>query len=358
MSRSRINFNAGPAALPPEVVHEAAKATREYNKTGISILELPHRGTEFAAIVEESCRLVRELCGLNNDYEVVWLHGGGRMQFAMLPMNFLGAGHTAAYADSGHWAAEAIEYARYYGNTFVAGSSKDNNYNHLPELGKAIPADARYLHITTNNTIYGTQYRQPPATQLPLVADMSSDILSETRDYTAYSMFYAAAQKNIGTPGVALAVIRRSFLEKAADNLPPLFSYKAQVKERSVLNTANVSGIYISLLTLRWIKERTIARIERENMLKAELLYNAIDESDIFTAHVANSSHRSRMNVCFTARDTQTEKAFLARCEKEGIAGVGGHRSVGGFRASLYNAISADNVRELVEVMKDFERKL
>jgi phosphoserine aminotransferase len=272
-------------------------------------------------------------------------------------MNFLEPTQTAAYTDTGHWAAEAMEYARYYGNTFVAASAQGNNYNHLPAIEKEIPANCRYLHITTNNTIYGTQYRQPPATSLPLVADMSSDILSETRDYSAYSMFYAAVQKNLGTPGVALAVIRRDFLEQASASLPPLFSYKAQVKEKSVLNTANVSGIYLSLLMLRWIKERTVARIEQDNILKAGLLYKTLDDSNIFTPHVAWAGHRSRMNVCFTACDTQTEKAFLARCSAEGITGIAGHRLIGGFRVSLYNAITPQQVMELVEVMKDFENK-
>ncbi len=355
MSTGKINFNAGPAALPPEVLQEAAAAVREYKNTGLSILELPHRGAEFLAIIAETKLLVKELCNLNDDYEVVWVHGGGRMVFAMLAMNYLTHNDTAGYIDSGHWAAEAIDYGRHYGQVSVLGSSRTTNYNQLPKLDLSADNNLKYLHITTNNTIYGTQYHHVPAFKSPLVADMSSDIFSCQRDYTQYDMFYAAAQKNLGTPGVALAVIKKDFLEKSFDNLPPILSLKAYVKENSVLNTANVSGIYTALLMLRWIKGKGIAAIEKDNQLKATLLYDALDNSKIFIPHVVVKEHRSDMNVCFTALDKNIEQALLTLCAENDIIGISGHRSVGGFRVSLYNAITVESVKKLVAIMTELE---
>ncbi len=358
MSTGKINFNAGPATLPPEVLREASKAVWNYKNTGYSILELPHRSPEFLDIIEESKALVKELCNLGNDYEVMWVHGGGRAQFAMMPMNFLSANDSAGYMDSGHWAAEAIEYAGYYGKAAILASSKGTKYNQLPEWPSEIPDGLKYIHITTNNTIYGTQYHKVPKTPAPLVGDMSSDIFSCKRDYTKYAMFYAAAQKNLGTPGVALAVVRKDFLKKSADNLPPIFSYRAHVKENSVVNTANVSGIYVALLMLRWIKGKGISAIEEENNAKAKMLYGALDKSKVFIPHVANKAHRSHMNVCFTGINSNIEKAFSALCRDNGIAGVEGHRSVGGFRVSMYNAMPAESVETLVALMNKFETKV
>ena len=354
---AKTNFNAGPAELPPEVLYEAAKSVRKYRNMGLSILELPHRGKEFLEIIEESRQLVKELCGLDDRYEVLWLHGGGRLQFCMIPMNFLSDQQPAGYIDTGHWASEAITYANYYGEAKVLASSKKSNYDHIPEWPSKMPAKLAYLHITTNNTIYGTQWNNVPETKIPLIADMSSDILSRKTDYTQYAMFYAAAQKNLGTAGVALAVIRKDMLDNIVRPIPPMLNFKNQVQENSILNTANVFGIYTSLLMLRWIKERGIAAIEKENAQKAAMLYDAIDSSSIFKAHVPKKEDRSLMNVCFTANTPESEKAFLALCEDKGIIGVNGHRSVGGFRASLYNAISLDAIERLVRLMKDFERK-
>lgn len=354
---AKTNFNAGPAELPPEVLFEAAKAVRKYRNMGLSILELPHRGKEFLEIIEESKQLVRELCGIGEDYEVLWLQGGGRLQFCMIPMNFLSDKHPAGYIDSGHWSAEAAEYAGYYGKAEIVASSKESNYNQLPEWPAKLPAHLDYLHITTNNTIYGTQWHDVPETTVPLIADMSSDILSRTTNYKKYAMFYAAAQKNLGAAGVALAVIRKDMLDTIVRPVPPMLSYKAQAQENSILNTANVFGVYTSLLMLRWIKEKGVANIERDNRRKAEMLYEAIDNSRIFKAHVANKEHRSLMNVCFTAETPEAENGFLTLCEKRNIIGIKGHRMAGGFRASLYNAISTDAVERLADVMQEFERK-
>jgi phosphoserine aminotransferase len=355
--QKKINFNAGPAEMPAEVLYEAAKAVRKYDNAGLSILEMPHRGKDFMDIVEEANALVKELCRLKNDYEVVWLQGGGRMQFCMTPMNLLTPRDAAGYIISGHWAEDAFESATHYGDAQVLASSKDTNYNRLPEWPSEIPKQLTYVHITTNNTIYGTQWHNIPKTNIPLIADMSSDIFSGKRNYTDYSMFYAAVQKNLGTPGVALCVIRKDLLEKMNDTLPPMLSYKAHVKANSVLNTPNVFGIYVSLLMLRWIKQQGIDTIEKENKRKAKLLYDTLDAGKLFRPYVKEKADRSLMNVCFTAATPDIEKKFLSLCEDNDITGIKGHRSTGGFRVSLYNAIPYSSVERLVELMTEFERK-
>ncbi len=356
MSRRKINFNAGPSVLPEYVLEATADAVKEYDGTGYSILELPHRSEAFLQILDESRHLVKDLCNLNSDFEILWMHGGGRMQFSLLPMNFLTPGTTAAYADSGHWAAEAMEYARYFGNVSITGSSASTKYDRLPEWPSNYPNDSTYLHFTTNNTIYGTQYADLPVSAPPLVADMSSDIFSLYRNYQQFAMFYAAAQKNLGTSGVALVAIDKAFLASAKNVLPPMLSYKAHARAHSNLNTANVSGIYVALLMLRWTKARGLVNIEKENTQKASLLYEALDASTIFKPHVHVKEHRSIMNVCFTVGDGGIEKKFLDFCEQNDILGIQGHRSVGGFRVSLYNAVPMEHVRTLVEIMKEFER--
>jgi len=347
----KINFNAGPSELPPEVLHEASKAVKKYEKAGLSILEISHRSPEFLDILSESKLLVRELCGIGADYEVLWLHGGGRMQFCMIPMNFLSEKDSAGYIDSGHWAAEALEYATHYGDIQVLATSKEDKYSRLPHWPSAIPKQLAYVHLTTNNTISGTQWHSIPKTKTPLIADMSSDIFSRKQDYKQYAMFYAAAQKNLGAAGVALAVIHKDLLGRTARELPPMLSYKAQAKENSIVNTANVFGIYVSLLMLRWIKAKGIDAIERENNQKAKLLYDTLDNSKAFTPSVKEKSQRSLMNVCFTANSPEKEKAFLALCEENNITGIKGHRSVGGFRASIYNAVPLESVELLVKLM-------
>ncbi len=351
----KINFNAGPAALPAEVLQQAADAVREYNNTGLSILELPHRGREFAAIVRESNALVLELCGLDDRYEVLWLQGGGRMQFCMVPMNFLPENGSAGYIDSGRWAEEALEYATHYGDVQVLATSKESNYSRLPQWPTTIPDQLSYVHFTTNNTIFGTQWHTVPRINVPMVADMSSDIFSRVHDYSKYALFYAAVQKNLGTPGTALVVIRKDMPGRIVRELPSMLSYKAHADEHSILNTANVFGVYVSLLMLRWTKEKGIAAIDKENRQKAKILYDALDHSTKFVPHVQEKSHRSMMNVCFTAISPDVEKSFLILCEKNNITGIKGHRFVGGFRVSLYNAVTVSDVERLVELMKDFE---
>lgn len=356
ITQRKINFGAGPAMMPDSVLAQYAAAVSNYNGMGMSILELPHRGKEFIDIIEECKQLVKQLCLLDDSYEVLWLQGGGRMQFCMVPMNFLGSDDTAGYIDSGYWAAEAIEYAIHYGGMHIIASSRDTNYNKLP-LIPATPPTLKYLHLTTNNTIYGTQFHHIPDTTVPLIADMSSDILSCNRDYTQYGLFYAATQKNIGTAGLALVVVKKTMLDKVVRSLPPMLSYKANAEQNSILQTANVSATYCSLLMLRWIKEKGIDTIENENRQKAHLLYHAIDHSKVFIPHVQVHEHRSIMNICFTATNREVEQAFLTLCEQNNITGIKGHRAVGGLRVSLYNAIPLSFVETLVGLMKEFEKK-
>jgi phosphoserine aminotransferase len=350
-----INFNAGPAALPQEVLQQAAQAVLNYDDTGMSILSIPHRGKHFNAILEESKALVKELCELTDDYEVLWMHGGGRLQFAMMPMNFLGDGQVAGYIDSGAWSADAIKHAEYYGKVSVLSSSKNDNYVHLPQWPNHIPSELAYLHITTNNTIYGTQCNDIPQVNVPLIADMSSDIFSKKINYNNCAAFYAVAQKNIGPAGATLVVLRKDLLQRITRALPPMLDYREHVSKKSVLNTPPVFPIYVSLLTLRWLKNKGLETIARDNKIKAGLLYDEIARNALFSTQI-KADYRSMMSVVFHAKGEETENAFLAFCDQHGILNIKGHRSVSGFRASLYNAITIQDVQHLVAVMQEFEK--
>lgn len=350
-----INFNAGPAALPVEVLQQASEAVIDYNRSGLSILEIPHRGKLFDDILEESKQLVKELCGLGDDYEVLWLQGGGRMQFAMIPMNFLAENATAGYVDSGHWSTEAMEYAAYYGKVKMLATSKADNYTHLPEWPSLADEKLSYVHFTSNNTIYGTQWPEIPRSDRPLISDMSSDIFSCRRDYTNCALFYAVAQKNLGAVGNTLVAIRKDMTERIVRPIPPMLSFKEQVAKKSVLNTAPVFPIYVSLLMLRWIMAKGIDAIEADTNEKASLLYNELDRNSLFTG-IVKKEDRSKMNIVFLGKDKIVEQQFLAFCEENDITGIAGHRSVGAFRVSLYNAISVANVKTLVSLMQDFEK--
>jgi len=352
----KINFNSGPGVLPAEVLQQASQAVIEYEDSGISILGIPHRGKYFDAILQESNALVKELCGLDDAYDVLWMHGGGRLQFAMVPMNYLGAGDTAGYIDSGSWSAEAIEYAKHYGQVQILSSSKEDEYTHLPQWPEQVPVHLAYLHLTTNNTIYGTQRQEIPACNVPLVADMSSDIFCCKRRYDNCAMFYAVAQKNIGPAGATLVVIHKDFAVKQKRQLPPMLSYAAHIKKNSVLNTPPVFAIYTSLLTLRWTKEKGIEAIEAENKQKAAILYEEVERNSLFHSHIYTPD-RSMMNACFGMKDKEQEKAFINYCEENGVTGIGGHRTVGGLRVSMYNAISIQDVEYLAGLMKEFENK-
>lgn len=349
-----VNFGAGPATLPKSVMEEASGAVKNYKKTGLSILEIPHRGHLFTEILEEAEHLSKALMGLGDDYSILWIQGGGRLQFSMVPMNFLTEKGRAGYIDSGHWAQDALKTAERYGQVEILASSKADGYRYIPPIPDLTERRFDYIHLTSNNTIYGTQFAEFPKSGAPLVADMSSDIFSRVVDFRRFALIYAAAQKNIGPAGVTFVAVRRSFLEKGTSELPGILSYKAIAEKKSVLNTPPVFAIYCSLLTLRWLQSIGLDNMEKRNEEKAALLYDTISASEIFCSDVQEAS-RSKMNVRFFTREPRQREAFLDFAQANGITGIDGHRSIGGFRVSLYNAITLDNVKHLVEVMKQFE---
>ncbi len=307
--------------------------------------------------MDEARSLVKELMKLDDDHEVLFLHGGASTQFMQVPMNLLSEKETAAYADTGVWSTKALKEAKLFGNVDIVCSSKEANYNFIPK-DFAVPNNAKYFHITTNNTIYGTQWQNIPEVSMPLVADMCSDIFSRQRDFNSFGLIYAGAQKNMGPAGVNLVVVNKNILGKVKRALPTIMDYRNHIKEGSMLNTPPVFAVYVSLLTLQWLKQLGgIDAIEKINNDKADLLYNAIDNSELFESTAARED-RSKMNACFVMKDPSLENKFLDFAEQNGIYGVKGHRSVGGFRASLYNALPLSSVEYLIEVMKEFESKI
>lgn len=349
----KYNFNAGPSHLPEIVLKQAADAVRNFQNSGLSILEISHRGEHFAPVIEEARELARELMNLEDDFEVLFLHGGGRTQFMEVAMNLLDENKKAAYIDTGTWSSKAIEEAGLFGKVEVIASSKDKNYTYIPK-NFTVPKDAAYLHITTNNTIFGTEWNTLPECSVPLIADMSSDILSSNIDYNRFSLIYAGAQKNIGAAGVTLVAVRKSILGKVNRSIPAIMDYQVHIKNGSMYNTPPVFAIYTCLLVLRWLKDQGgVKGIEKINKEKARLIYEEIDSNPIFEGTVAKED-RSRMNVCFVMKDKALEKEFMDYCKKEGMYGIKGHRSVGGFRVSLYNAVTLESTKILVEAMKQF----
>lgn len=348
------NFNAGPSILPKTVFEKAAAAVLNFNDTGLSILEFGHRTPEFTAVMEEARSLVKELMQLDNDHEVLFLHGGASTQFMQVPMNLLDAKESAAYTDTDIWGYKAIKEAKLFGKVDVVCSSREKNYNFIPK-DFAVPNDARYLHITTNNTIYGTQWQDIPNSSNSLVADMSSDILSRQMNFNAFDLIYAGAQKNMGAAGVNLVVVNNNILGRIKRTIPTMMDYRNHIKEGSMLNTPPVFAVYVCLLTLRWLKSiGGVAAVEKLNDEKAALLYKAIDESNFFVGTAATED-RSKMNVCFVMHDPLQEAAFLSFTKGKGIVGIKGHRTTGGFRASLYNAMPISSVQVLVDAINEFE---
>ena len=351
------NFNAGPSVLPKEVFEEASRAIIDFNNTGLSILEIGHRTTLFEPVLEEARSLVRGLMQLDDDHEVLFLHGGATTQFMQVPYNLLNENDAAAYTETGEWAGKAIKEAKLFGHVEIAGSSKANNYNNIPKNLIVAPT-AAYLHITTNETISGTQWHQLPYDcGVPIVADMSSDILSRQLDFNKFGIIYAGAQKNMGAAGVNLVVVDKNILGKVNRAIPTIIDYRNHIKQGSMLNTPPVFAIYVAMLTLRWLmKKGGIAVIEKENDAKAKLFYDTLDALPIFKAPVAIED-RSKMNAVFTMEDGSLEKEFLDTCKANGMVGVKGHRSVGGFRVSMYNALTIDSVMALTDLMKEFANK-
>ncbi len=350
------NFSAGPAILPQSVFQEAAQAVLDFNGIGMSLLEISHRSKDFEAVMAEAEALVREIGGFDDSYAVLFLSGGASTQFFMAPMNLLGEEEKAAYVDTGTWSSKAIKEAKLFGKVEVLASSKDSNYAFIPK-GYSIPSDAVYLHLTSNNTIFGTQYQEFPKSPVPIVCDMSSDMFSRPFEANKFGMIYAGAQKNIGPAGVTLVILKKEWIGRAKRKLPAMLDYKIHLEGESMYNTPPVFPIYVMMLTLRWIKQNGgLKAIEMANQAKAGLLYDEIDNNPCFKGTAAKED-RSLMNVCFLPTQPDHEAAFLDACKKADISGLKGHRSVGGFRASIYNAMPIESVEVLVEVMKDFAQR-
>ena len=353
------NFNAGPSILPHEVFEEASQAILNFNNTGLSILEIGHRTSIFQGVIDEASATLKELMGLDGDHEALFLHGGASTQFFQVPMNLLNEKEMAAYTDTGVWAAKAIKEAKLYGHVEVVCSSKNEGYLSLPKHF-IVPKTSKYLHLTTNNTIYGTQWQdlRPFYTAgVPLVADMSSDIMSREIDFNKFDLIYAGAQKNAGAAGVNLVIINKKILGKVDRPLPSMMDYRNHIANGSLFNTPPVFAIYICMLTLRWLKNKGgVAAIEKINNRKAALLYETIDSIPLFRGTVAKED-RSKMNICFVAENSEIEKEFLDICKSEGMVGVKGHRNSGGFRISLYNALPLESVEAVTDLIKHFAQK-
>jgi phosphoserine aminotransferase len=352
------NYSAGPCILPQEVFEKSSDAILNFNNSGLSILEISHRSKDFIAVMDEARALALELLGLEGKgYQALFLQGGASLEFLMVPYNLMRENGKAAYLDTGTWASAAIKEAKIFGNTEIVASSKEENYNYIPK-NYSVPADADYFHCTSNNTIFGTQMKEFPSTNVPVVCDMSSDIFSRQLDFSKFDIIYAGAQKNMGPAGTTLVVIKEEILGKNGRTIPSMLDYLKHIKAESMYNTPSVFAVYASMLTLQWLKKSGgIAAIEKLNTEKATLLYSEIDRNPLFKG-TANVADRSMMNACFLLENEDHAPIFDALWKAAGIIGLPGHRSVGGYRASMYNALSLESVQVLVDVMQDFESKI
>lgn len=350
------NFNSGPSILPQEVLQQASESIFNFNNTGLSILEIGHRTSWFDGVLTEAISLIKELMQLGDGYEVLFLHGGATTQFMQVPMNLLDDGETAAYCDNGIWGSKAIKEAKLFGNVAVVSSSKDKKHNYIPK-DFTVPAGAKYLHYTTNNTVEGTEWHHIPDVDVPMVVDMSSDIFSRPFDYNRFGLIYAGAQKNMGAAGVTIVVVKKELLGKVKRTIPNILDYRVHIEANSLLNTPPVFAIYISMLTLRWIKkEGGLVEMEKRAKERADLFYNTLDNLPVFTPIVAKED-RSLMNATFTIKDEALENEFVALCKQNGMVGVKGHRSVGGLRVSMYNALPLSSVQAICDLMTHFAAK-
>ena len=352
------NFSAGPAMLPKEVMNQAKAEFTNYSDTGCGLIELSHRGPEFMTILEEIQADIRELMNISDDYAVCFIQGGASMQFAMIPMNIMLPGRTAEYADTGTWSAKAIKEAKLFGDVKEIASSKATNYDRIPLIRHWSPdPNASYLHITTNNTIAGTQYHAFPISDAPLIADMSSDIMSRKINVSDFAMIYAGAQKNLAPSGMALVIIRKDLAERTPKNIPTMLKYSTFIEKDSMFNTPPTFTIYMFGLVLKWLKKQGgLDVIEEINDAKSEALYELIDSSEFFRSPVDPGS-RSKMNVVFRLPNEELEAKFVSEAKKEGLSGLKGHRSVGGIRASIYNAMPIKGVEVLVDFMDAFAKQ-
>lgn len=351
------NFNSGPSILPQSVLEEASRAILNFNDTGLSILEIGHRTPWFQEVLNEAVSSVKQLMQLNDSYEVLFLHGGATTQFMQVPMNLLNEGETAAYCDNGIWGNKAAKEAALFGNVRVVADTSDKNHTYIQKQF-TLPADAQYLHITTNNTVEGTQWHTYPETAIPLVADMSSDIFSRQTDFTRFSLMYAGAQKNMGAAGVNVVVVKKEVLGKVKRRIPTIMNYQKHIDAGSLMNTPPVFAVYVSMLTLRWIlAQGGLAEMGKRSMAKAALLYNTLDSLPVFNATVAKED-RSQMNAVFFLSNPSLEAPFLDLCKKEGMIGVKGYRTIGGVRVSMYNAMPLASVQVFCDLMKHFASRI
>ncbi len=352
----KYNFNAGPSILPQSTIEETAKAILDFNQSGLSLMEISHRSKDFEAVMDEAVALFKELLSIPEGYSVLFLGGGASLQFCMVPYNLLEK--KAAYLNTGTWASKALKEAKLFGEVIEVASSKDKNFSYIPK-DFSIPADADYFHITTNNTIFGTELRKDIDSQVPLVADMSSDIFSRPVDISKYGLIYGGAQKNLAPAGVTFVIVKDELLGKMSRPIPTMLDYRTHIKDGSMFNTPPVVPIYAALQTLKWLKQLGgVSAMEKRNIEKASILYDEIDRNSLFKGTAAKED-RSLMNICFVMNDgyEALEPEFQRFASQRGMIGIKGHRSVGGFRASTYNALPAESVQALVNAMKEFEKE-
>ncbi len=352
------NFYAGPSILPQYTIDKTIEGIQNFAETGLSVLEVSHRSKEFVDVMNEAQSLFKELLDIPDGYSVLFLQGGASMQFAMIPYNLLNK--KAAYLDTGAWSSKAIKEAKAFGEVDVVASSKDQGYNYIPK-NYEIPTDADYFHITTNNTIAGTEIKEDIDSPIPLVADMSSDIFSRPVDVSKYAMIYGGAQKNLGPAGATFVIIKNDILGNVERHIPTMLNYQTHIDKGSMFNTPPVLAVFSALQTLKWLKENGgVEAAQKRNVEKAELLYDEIDRNKLFTPAVKNKEDRSLMNITFVMNNEykDKEKEFLDFASERGIVGIKGHRSVGGFRASTYNALPKESVEVLVKAMQDFEKTI
>ncbi len=351
------NFYAGPSILPQYTIEKSIEGIKDFAGTGLSVLEISHRSKEFVACMNDTIALFRELLGIPEGYKVLFLGGGASMQFCMVPMNLMEK--KAAYLNTGEWAGKALKEAKLFGEAVEVASSKEKLFNYIPK-NYTVPADADYFHITTNNTIYGTEIRKDIDCSVPLVADMSSDIFSRPVDISKYALIYGGAQKNLAPAGVTFVIVKESVLGKVTRPLPSMLDYRVHIKGESMFNTPPVFAVFAAQQTLKWLKELGgVKAIQKKNVQKAAVLYDEIDRNKLFRATIADPEDRSLMNICWVMSDNykELEKPFADFAKSKGMLGIEGHRSVGGFRASTYNALPLESVEALVSVMKEFESK-
>ncbi len=357
MTKRVFNFNPGPATLPLEVLKTAQEELLDYRGTGMSILEISHRSPEFEEINKTAMDLMRELMGLGANYKVLFVGGGASTQFTMVPQNFLGEGKTAAYVDTGEWSSKAIKEAKKIGNVQVLASSKEQKYGFVPKASDIkVPGDAAYLHLTSNNTIYGTQFQTfPDAGSVPLICDMSSDVLSRRRDFGKFALIYAGAQKNIGPAGVTVVVVREDLLARCPEKLPTMLNYKTHADKDSLYNTPPAFPIYLVKLVLEWVKKQGgLAAVEKVNDAKQKVIYGLIDEHPAYFKGTVQKDSRSWANITLRLPSEDLEKKLIAEAKQKGFVGIKGHRSVGGIRVSLYNAMPLEGAEKLAELMRAF----